>query len=73
MLGSTSVTRRTRKGGVQRLTRTATRPSTKGTTGNQSLFDESLDWLDRKLQQIDQKLSQIRTYISEESNLEPSN
>lgn len=72
MLGSTSVTRRTRRGGVQRLTRTATRPSTKGTTGNQSLFDESLDWFDRKLQQIDQRLSSICTPFTKEDN-EPSN
>lgn len=68
MLGSTSVTRRTRKGGVQRLTRTATRPSTKGTTGNQSLFDESLDWLDRKLRQIDGQLSRIYTPFTKETN-----
>lgn len=72
MLGGITVLRRTR-GGIQRLTRTARRPSTKGVTGNQSILDESSDWLDRKLQQIDQKLSQIRTYISEESSLEPSN
>jgi len=69
MLGGTTVLRRTR-GGVQRLTRTATRPSIKGVPGNQSLMDESNDWLDKRLRQIDQKLSQIKTYFTQETDIE---
>ena len=72
MLGGTTFLRRTPRG-VQRLTRTARRPSEKCATTTSRYSIESPNWLDMKLQQIDQKLSQIRTYISEESSLESSN
>lgn len=69
MLGTTTYAMRTRSG-FRKITRTATRPSTKGEAGNQSVVEESADWFERKLQQIDRRLSEIRANFTEESDLE---